>query len=68
LRALAVDIPSVAMTIGTQTAVRGIAGRVAGRRASRLQALAAATGAAVFTYRFLRSGNDESAASDRDDA
>lgn len=51
------------MAIGRQRAVRGIAGRVAGRRASRLEALAAATGAAVLTYRFLRSGNGESTAS-----
>jgi hypothetical protein len=52
------------MAIGTQTALRGIGGRIAGRRASRLEALAAATGAAVLTYRFLRSGNGDSSGDD----
>lgn len=43
---------------GTQTAVRGVASRLAGRRASRVQAITAALGVAVVTYRFLRSGSD----------
>ena len=47
------------MAVGTQSALRGVTSRLAGRRASRMQALAAAVGAAVVTYRFLRSGGDD---------
>jgi hypothetical protein len=52
------------MAIGTQTALRGVAGRVAGRKASRIEALAAATGAALVTYRVLRSSRDAQAPRD----
>jgi hypothetical protein len=52
------------MTIGTQTALRGVATRLTGRQASRVEAVTVAFGAAFVTYRFLRSGSngdDESA-------
>ncbi len=47
------------MASGKQAALSGVAARLAGRRASRLQAMAAAAGAAIATYRLLRSGGDD---------
>jgi hypothetical protein len=52
------------MAVGTQTALKGVTERIAGRRASRMQALAVAVGAAVVAYRLLRSGEEEAETQD----
>jgi hypothetical protein len=49
----------VTTTAGIGVALRGVAKRVQGRRASRFEALIAAAGTGFAVYRLLRSGSED---------